>query len=75
MLILVCVTYFGVEFEMECATFRPASTGIEKQVETPHIPFQTPLKRKLSLLSFLILEAMNNILDINYCSCITRKPI
>ena len=40
--------------------------GIEKQVETSHIPFQTPLQSKLSLLSFLILGAMNTILHTKF---------
>ena len=34
-----------------------------KQVEASNIPFQTPLQSKLSLLSFLILGDMNNILN------------
>ena len=67
---IVNLTYFGLESETECA-----SEYLLKQVEMSHIPFQTPLQSRLSLLSFFILEAMNNILDINYCSCITRKPI
>ena len=29
------LTYFGAEFETECARFRPASTGIDHVLATP----------------------------------------
>ena len=58
-----------MEFETECATFRPASTGLDYALIKTHrsrslrrIPFQTPLQSKFILLPFLILGSMNNII-------------
>ena len=32
---IVKLTYFGAEFEMECATFRPASMGLDHANSAP----------------------------------------
>ena len=58
--IIVKLTYVGVEFETECATFRPASTGLDQVIKACRsrskrpIPFKTPLPSKLILLSYLL---------------------
>ena len=43
-----------------CAKFRPASTGLDHQVETLHM-FQKSAPKYVNLLSIFILVAMNNI--------------